>query len=133
MSTRKCYFSSHVESVRKDKECVFGILKKRWKILDSGIRFRDITVVDKIFVLCCILHNIMLSEMELKESDVRVRRGVPLPGDGFWLRANDRSFQMNDNKLMSILWGRRRSQLADHVYYCSKSAKSSRQSYLMLN
>ena len=102
---RKSYFSLHAESVGEDVECVFGILKKRWKILNYGIRFRDISVVEKIFVVCCILHNIMLTEMESKESDVRVGWGVPLPGDGVWLSGNDRSCQMNDNKLMSIQWG----------------------------
>ena len=87
-------------------EYVFGILKKRWKILDYGIRFRDISDVEKIFVVCCILHNNMLTEMELKESDVTVGQGVLLLGDGIWLRGNDRSFQMHDNQLMLILWGR---------------------------
>ena len=64
VSSRKGYFSSKIESIRKDVECVFGILKKRWKILDYGIRFRDIDVVKKVFVVCCMLHNNMLSEME---------------------------------------------------------------------
>ena len=31
-SSRKGYFSAKIESVRKDVECVFGIMKKRWKI-----------------------------------------------------------------------------------------------------
>jgi hypothetical protein len=29
VSSRKGYFSSKIESIRKDVECVFGILKKR--------------------------------------------------------------------------------------------------------
>ncbi len=70
-------------------------------VFASGI-FSDIV---KIFVVCCFLHN-MLTEMESKESDVRVGWGVPLPGDGVWLCGNDRSFQMKNNQLMSILWGR---------------------------
>ena len=32
------YFSTNLESVRKDVECVFGIMKKRWKVLDHGFR-----------------------------------------------------------------------------------------------
>ena len=96
----------HVQSICKDVERVFGILKKRWKILDYGICFRDISVTEKNFVVCCILHNNMLTEMESKESNVRVGRGIPLRGDGVWLRGNDISFKMNDNQLMPILWGR---------------------------
>jgi hypothetical protein len=36
VSSRKGYFSSKVESVQKDAECVFGIVKKRWRILDMS-------------------------------------------------------------------------------------------------
>ncbi|KAL9182591.1 hypothetical protein ACHAXT_013243 [Thalassiosira profunda] len=67
----KGHFSSHLESIRKDVECVFGILKKRWKILEYGIRFRDIEVVEKVFVVCCMLHNMMLTEMETRDSQHR--------------------------------------------------------------
>ena len=63
VSTRKGYFSLHVESIHKDVECAFGILR-RWKILNCGICFRDISVAEDIFVGCCILHNNMLTEME---------------------------------------------------------------------
>jgi hypothetical protein len=34
VSSKKGFFSTQIESVRKDVECVFGILKKRWRILD---------------------------------------------------------------------------------------------------
>ena len=45
--------------IRKDIECVFGILKKRFRILrlpfeiskeDTGVHFR----------VCCVLHNMLL-------------------------------------------------------------------------
>ena len=77
---------------------MFGILKKQWKILDYGIRFRDIIVVEKVFIVCCMLHYNMLSETESRESDVRVGRGGPLEGDGLWLRGNDRRFGVEDNR-----------------------------------
>ena len=38
-SSMEGHFSSNLESVRKDVECVFGILKKRWKVLDHGFKF----------------------------------------------------------------------------------------------
>ena len=41
-STQKVCFSSRLESVRKDVECTFGILKKCWRVLDYGFHFRDI-------------------------------------------------------------------------------------------
>jgi hypothetical protein len=69
VSSVKSYFSVKIESIRKDVECVFGILKKRWRILDYGIQFRNIHLVEKVFVVCCMLHNNMLLEMESTDSD----------------------------------------------------------------
>jgi hypothetical protein len=46
-STLEGYFSTNLESVRKDVECTFGILKKRWKILNHGLLHRDISVCKK--------------------------------------------------------------------------------------
>ncbi len=37
VTSKKGYFSARVESVRKDVECVFGIVKKRWRILNYGL------------------------------------------------------------------------------------------------
>ena len=45
-------------------------------------------MVEKVFVVCCMLHNNMLTEMEYRESDVQVGRGGPLEGDGLWLRGD---------------------------------------------
>ena len=92
VGSMKGYFSSKIESVRKDVECVFGILKKRWQILDFGIRYKQMKKIEKVFTICCVLHNNMLSEMDSRDCDVRVGRGAPLPGEGIWLRGSDRDF-----------------------------------------
>ena len=54
-------WSSMVESVRKDVECTFGILKGRWRCLKLPILFHDQDDIDNMFFTCCILHNIILS------------------------------------------------------------------------
>ena len=41
------YYSSNLESVRKDVECTFGITKKRWKILNNGLLYCNIKVREK--------------------------------------------------------------------------------------
>ena len=46
-STLEGYFSTNLESVHKDVECTFGILKKRWKILHNGVMYWDISVCEK--------------------------------------------------------------------------------------
>jgi hypothetical protein len=41
-TTQEGFFSTNLEGVRKDVECTFGILKKRWKVLNHGFKHRDI-------------------------------------------------------------------------------------------
>jgi DDE superfamily endonuclease len=53
-------FSKWLESMRKDVECTFGILKGRWRILKAGIRIHSIEKADNIWATCCALHNWLL-------------------------------------------------------------------------
>jgi hypothetical protein len=46
--------------VRKDVECVFGILKKRFLLLKHPIRLHDAMQIQRAFVSCGVLHNILL-------------------------------------------------------------------------
>eukprot|EP00048_Salpingoeca_helianthica_P004626 m.79311 g.79311 ORF g.79311 m.79311 type:complete len:485 (+) comp13277_c0_seq2:185-1639(+) len=60
-------FSAWAESIRKDSECTFGILKKRWVILKNALRKHRPEEVSKIFRACCVLHNILLRHDGLNE------------------------------------------------------------------
>ena len=53
-------WSHNIESIRKDIECVFGILKKRFLFLKNPIRLHHPETIDALFVTCCVLHNILL-------------------------------------------------------------------------
>ena len=53
-------WSKWVESVRKDVECCFGILKGRFRILRSGIVLQSQTAIDNVFFTCSIPHNRIL-------------------------------------------------------------------------
>ena len=53
-------WSKWVESMRKDVECTFGILKGRWRILKCGVRVHGVDKVDLIWFTCCALHNWLL-------------------------------------------------------------------------
>jgi hypothetical protein len=55
-------FSQWLEALRKDVECTFGILKGRWRIFKTGIRFHNTEVSDNIWMTCCALHNLLLDE-----------------------------------------------------------------------
>ena len=54
------YWSELLESVRKDIECVFGILKARFRILKMQLEVKYASTIEAIFQCCCILHNILL-------------------------------------------------------------------------
>ena len=53
-------FSEWLESMRKDVECTFGILKGRFSILRYGLRFAKIQHCDQTWLTCCALHNMLL-------------------------------------------------------------------------
>jgi hypothetical protein len=46
-------WSQWLESMRKDVECTFGILKKRWTILDKGVQAKKIENADLVWKTCC--------------------------------------------------------------------------------
>ena len=108
------FFSTNLESVRKDVECTFGILKKRWRVLNNGILFRDIAVCDKVFTTCCCLHNFLLNLME--RHNTWVGRGGPLENDGIWLSGNTATdHDVETNAILSNKFVRRRAVLAMHL------------------
>ena len=53
-------FSEWLESMRKDVECTFGIMKGRFCILRNGFRFHSIKKCDQTWLTCCALHNRLL-------------------------------------------------------------------------
>ena len=55
------YWSEWLESLRKDVECLFGILKSRWRILRNPVSFHTLTDIENIMFCCCILHNLLIS------------------------------------------------------------------------
>jgi hypothetical protein len=52
-SSLEGYFLTNLESVQKDVECTFGILKKRWQTLNNGLHYRDIRTCERVFNACC--------------------------------------------------------------------------------
>ena len=56
------YWSEWLESLRKDVECLFGILKSRWRIfLRNPVIFHKLVDIENIMHCCCILHNLLIS------------------------------------------------------------------------
>jgi hypothetical protein len=61
-------WSKSVESTRKDIECIFGILKKKFLILKNPIRQEIKENIERMFLTCCVIHN-MTMEAEGKFDD----------------------------------------------------------------
>ena len=59
------YWSEWLESLRKDIECLFGVLKSRFRILRNPVTFHTIEDIQNIMFCCCILHNLILSADEI--------------------------------------------------------------------
>jgi hypothetical protein len=115
-------FSTNLESVRKDVECVFGILKSRWGCLDRGFKHRKMKVCGDIFRTCAVLHNMMLSEMVTEEGrPSRLRRGNQLANDGsMWLEGPacgtlDTDTVSGEAKKLKEAFDSRRTLLAHHL------------------
>ena len=120
-------FSVNVESVRKDVECCFGILKARWKSLDFGFKHRRVQICQHIFVACCVLHNMMLDEMQREEPPPRVGRGCRMPNDGIWLEGPTEILASNGSNRLTILklqFHRRRNLLAHHLWVWKSKCKN---------
>jgi Plant transposon protein len=57
-----------MESIRKDVECTFGIIKGRFCILKAEIRLYGVETADKIWMTCSALHNWLLDVDGLDEN-----------------------------------------------------------------
>lgn len=144
-------WSKRVESVRKDVECVFGSLKKRFLLLKHPIRLHCPHSIERAFVACCLLHNLLhdydgWDEWEVEyggleeiaetiagasryafalagvRSDNRAQYGIDDDDDES--QHNDHDVHMNaddDSK-----FHHRRSCLIDHFTYCSSEGLRAR-------
>ena len=81
------YYNTNLEAIRKDVQCTFGILKKRWRILDYGMHYYCMKKCEMIFTVCCMMHNMLLTlDPEYGVTAVqRVGRGAPNGNDGLYL------------------------------------------------
>ena len=78
-SKKEGRWSKWAESMRKDVECTFGILKGRWRILKTGIRLQSLGAVDDVWFTCCALHNMLLN---IDGLDVKWNQGLKSPYEG---------------------------------------------------
>ena len=109
------FFSTNLEKVQKDVECTFGVLKKRWKVLNHGSKHPEMEQCKKIFIACCILHNFLLNQMVL--NSVRVGHGYSIGDDRLWLDGNTVNVDKNAfERFLFTQFEMRRSLLANYLH-----------------
>ncbi len=91
---------------------MFGILKKRWQILNDESNHCNIQTCESIFNACCYLNNFMLDQME--RSCVQVGRGAAMGNDGIWLDRATVLTEVTDFTL-SLQFAKRCFLLAKHL------------------
>ncbi|CAB1103577.1 unnamed protein product [Ectocarpus sp. CCAP 1310/34] len=122
-------FSKRLESVRKDVECFFGILKGRFRILKLAMAYQSQERIDNVFFTCCILHN-MLHTFDGMDQLVENTNWVSSAGVGTTLatepEADCGSFgtkDVNDQPQLEIGHTVRKRQLTTSFAYRKKHKK----------
>jgi len=63
-------WNNRLGQIRKDVECCFGSLKKRFRIFKHGWRSQSMLMLDDAWFTCCALHNLLLEfDDELEPGD----------------------------------------------------------------
>ena len=78
-SLKEHWWFEWIESMRKDIECTFGILKGRWRILKSDTRVHGHKATDMVWKICRALHNWLL---DIDGLDKQWMEGVHSPWEG---------------------------------------------------
>ena len=74
-----------LESMQKDVEWTFGILKGHWQILKTGVQLSGVDAADKIFLTCCALHNRLLETNGLTSNlKTRIPAADPFQPSSDW-------------------------------------------------
>lgn len=126
--TYEAKWSEHIESLRKDVECTFGILKKRYAILKNRFRLHNQEDISDIFSCCCVLHNMLHSwdgyddwedvEEQVRQLEETARFDI---GDSITMRdrSNPTVYQDEGTDELEIdsEFDERRSRLIEHFTY----------------
>ncbi|GJV21223.1 nucleotide-binding alpha-beta plait domain-containing protein [Tanacetum coccineum] len=62
---KHAYFKKRQESARKDVERVFGVLQRRWGIIQQLARQYHVNTIRRIMYSCIIMHNMILEDQKM--------------------------------------------------------------------
>ena len=130
--TQLAFWSERLESVRKDSEKLFGVMKKRFRVLKVPLLIRDVEVINNLFVTLSVLHNILIKhDKEFTDREGRLntrnhqkkQRYVTLNRVRMQLRAIDdwsvrgHNWRWEYNREHEKDFNRKRNKLAEHMYH----------------
>ena len=120
-------WSSNMETIRKDVECTFGILKKRFMILKNKFRLHRMEDIANIFKCCCILHNMLLDwdGLDNWEEIEDAFNDMVVDDEAFTMRDHNwNGFYADpiadDDTEEEDAFHRRRAGLIEHYLYCKR-------------
>mmetsp|Transcript_1820 Transcript_1820/g.4132 ORF Transcript_1820/g.4132 Transcript_1820/m.4132 type:complete len:173 (-) Transcript_1820:1203-1721(-) len=107
----KRWWSKWVESLRKDVECSFGIMKKRFQSIKNRSRYHNKETLETVFFCCAILHNM---NHHYDQYDEKLHDALELEH----IREFQSNIEENEIELEDEddFWNRR-SALIDHYIY----------------
>ncbi len=114
------HWAEYLESVRKDVECFFGVMKARWWLLRNAARYHDPETVGNAFRMAAILHNMLLAyDGLITECGNNT--------ESFWEQLNPDGDEMEEDGQQSIDGGSRSgpSAAAPRASSCSSSSSFS--------
>jgi hypothetical protein len=124
--------SRKLGSVRKDIECTFGAMKKRFKWLKNWNALSNQADIDNVFTTCCILHNILLEHDGYVAEDFALPKGGSLSklvipgarGDGLQMRVrqgaaaptiDDDEDELDGGRAAAAEWKSRILAISEHI------------------
>mmetsp|Transcript_16629 Transcript_16629/g.42888 ORF Transcript_16629/g.42888 Transcript_16629/m.42888 type:complete len:147 (-) Transcript_16629:185-625(-) len=110
-------WSKMLVSMRKDVECTFGSLKKRFLWLKSWKNAKTQGQMDNVFVTCCILHNVLLEDDGILDYDDSMPHQAAFSderGDGSWTQDMDEDMPEYTHSSTEFEWWERTIALFEH-------------------
>ncbi len=132
-----------IAAVRKDIECVFGSLKKRFLVLKGWSTFWQQALVDNTFITCCVLHNMLLAydgyldyDLETEPTGTALKaianKNTGCQPDAMWVRApailhDDNGMDITDDTTAeeNSNWLMRLESLGNHILASQAFVKES--------